>query len=79
MTHEDIVMKLIGPVSPIGETNEDNLRFENLKKLINLTYTLLETIHDVSKNKDAHAFSVKRSGLKASQFFRDLNEEYHKS
>ncbi len=31
MTHKEIIMTLVGPINPIGETNTDEQRFENLK------------------------------------------------
>ncbi len=33
MNNFDVVKKLIGEVRPVGETNTDNARFENLKAL----------------------------------------------
>jgi len=73
MTNYDVVRKLIGEVNPIGETNEDNKRYENLKELTLLTGDLLAVINDVAiRHKDSHEFSVKRSGEHAIKFINKL-------
>lgn len=69
---KDIVMKLVGNINPIGETNTDNDRFENLKNLCELVDDLLGKIDDVSyKNKDSREFSVKRASDYANKFLTD--------
>lgn len=69
MTTYDVVRKLIGKVEPIGETNEDNIRFENLKELISLVDNLLIDIDDLEyKHKNSSQFSVKRAAELASKF-----------
>ena len=46
MTNYDVVKKLIGEVRPVGETNEDNRRLENLKALCEL----MDEIHTDRQN-----------------------------
>lgn len=41
-----VVKKLVGEVEPIGETNEDEKRLENLKKEIELCVYLLDDIQE---------------------------------
>lgn len=66
---EQIVESLIGKINPVGETNTDNERFENLKQMCELVNILVGKIDDVSyKNKDSHEFSVKRASEYASDF-----------
>ena len=43
----DVVRKLIGPVNPIGESNTDEERFENLKTLTELVDFLVGDIDQV--------------------------------
>lgn len=75
MEIKDVVLRLIGPVDPVGETNADNARFENLKALCELTEELVCIIDEVSyKNKDSYEYSVKRAGEYAFDFIdKDLN------
>jgi len=69
MTHHEIVKKLIGEIRPVGETNTDNERFENLKVMCDLVNNLILDIDDMAfTNKDAYQFSVKRASEYASNF-----------
>ena len=59
----DIVMKLTGPVDPIGDSRIDADRMENLKALLDLTDRLLTKIDKVAtNNKDRVEWSMKQSG-----------------
>lgn len=62
MTPFDVVNKIIGPVRPVGETTQDNARFENLKNLVELFDQIKEELREVAKEKDQSAFSIKRAG-----------------
>ena len=64
----EILHKLIGPVYPACETNEDERRFENLKNLISLTDHLLGDIDTVSTCKNKAEFSAQRAGKCASDY-----------
>ncbi len=69
MTNTDIVKKLIGKITPVGETNTDNERFENLKAMCELVNNLITDIDDMAyQNKDAIEFSAKRASEYASNF-----------
>jgi hypothetical protein len=75
MTYLEIVNKLIGPINPIGETNTDGERFENLKALCNLTEGLIKQIEEVAGSKDRQEYSIKRCGDYADQFLSMLITE----
>ena len=64
----DIVKKLIGEVQPIGETNTDNTRYENLEVLTDLTEKLLTDIFSVGDGRFSHEFSLRRAGQYAASF-----------
>lgn len=69
MTHSEIVNKLIGKISPIGETNTDNERFENLKAMCDLVDGLITQIHAVViTNKDSYEMSCKTAADFAQKF-----------
>ena len=72
----DIVNKLVGEVEPIGETNEDEKRYANLKVLGKLTEGLLQQLYEVSENKDHFEGSRIRAGSYAADHLRYLSEEY---
>lgn len=72
MTHTEIVKKLIGNINPVGKTETDDERFENLKQTCNLVSELLYDISIVSLKKDRGEFSIKRAGQYASDFLKGI-------
>ncbi len=69
MTHLDIVQRLIGKIRPIGETNEDEKRFENLKAMCELTEILISEIDEVGYDfKNRVEYSMKEASEYASNF-----------
>ena len=58
----EVIKRLTGSIYPIGETNADNKRYENLKVLLDVIDTLLKDIDNVVYNNcNAHQYSIKRS------------------
>lgn len=78
MEIHDIVNKLVGNICPVGETNEDNKRFDNLKSHLELVYTLLNDINAVATFKDRLEYSMSRAGEKADKFLKDLPTEFER-
>ena len=79
MNHYEIVGKLIGPIQPVGESNADSKRLENLKAQIDLVHDLLEEIVEVRENKSRHESSMKHMGKTADEFIKlipEMIEEY---
>lgn len=69
MTYTDIIKKLIGAVNPVGETNTDNQRYENLKELCEVANNLITMIDDVAHNyKDMPEYSIQRASNYAKMF-----------
>ena len=75
MTVYDIVKKLVGSIEPIGETQTDNVRFENLEYMTTLIELLLTDIDDVAfyfRDRDIElwyqGYRHEDSLLKASKF-----------
>lgn len=72
MTHFEIVTKLIGKINPVGESNADNERFENLKALCELANEIVTAIDYVSYNyKNSREFSVNRASEYAKKFLTE--------
>jgi hypothetical protein len=72
MTIHEVVKKLVGEIRPIGETNEDNRRFENLKIMTNLIHALVLDIDEmIYDNKNHQEFSIKRAADFGCKFIRD--------
>ena len=69
----DVVRKLVGEIDPIGETNTDNQRFENLKVMTDLIDKLLTDIDDLAYlEKNRHEFSRQRAGKYADKFLKKM-------
>jgi len=69
----EVVKKLTGEIEPIGETQTDDERFENLKAMAWLIEKLLTDINDVAyRCKNNHQYSMKRASEFASKFITDL-------
>lgn len=77
----EIVMKLVGPVSPTGDRDEDRRRLENLRNLTELVELLLQQLKDVSHSVNRQELSMKVMGFHAKDFLdetlRQLRERYH--
>lgn len=64
-----VIEKLIGGVEPVGSTETDNIRFENLKKLTEITDHFLTVIDDIAyRNCNSYQYSVQRAGKHCSEF-----------
>jgi len=71
MELKDVVRKLIGKINPVGETNADDQRFENLKAHCELVNDLIIDLWYVSREKDRNEYSMSRAGKYAEEFLRD--------
>lgn len=73
MTIYDVVRKLIGSqIMPIGETNEDDKRFDRLKQTTELVGLLLEDIDRVASCSHRGEYSIERSEKFAKKFLDEL-------
>lgn len=76
MKYADLIDKFVGPVNPIGETNEDDRRFENLKLLCDLTHLTIDKLVDVRENsKNREEYSIKRAFHLADEALRTIHSE----
>ena len=73
----DITRKLTGRINPIGETNTDNIRYENLNTTIELAERLLIEISIVASHKDRAEYSMSRAGKCAAKFLSTVGSAYH--
>ena len=74
MDIHEIVKKLVGETDPVGETNADNDRFENLKAMTELVDELLSDIYRVARGNNRHEYSINRAGQFASSFLDEVRE-----
>lgn len=70
----DVVRQLVGPIQPIGETNSDRQRLDNLLVLIDILEDLLEDVRKVALESDRSESSVRAIGYKARDFLNELKD-----
>ena len=70
----EIVKKLIGEINPIGDSNVDRARLENLKVTTGLVDKLVFDIDSIVPNKDRVERSMEQAGEFADKFLTDLRE-----
>lgn len=70
----DMVMGLIGEVEPVGETNTDDNRFDNLLRLQNTVDILLDEIYFVCSYSNNYEYSMKRAGEQAVRWMEEKQE-----
>ena len=67
-----IIDSLNGNVIPVGETNTDNKRFDNLKALEEIIDCLLDDIQMLIPNRNSYEYSVKRAGNEAVEYLQEV-------
>lgn len=73
MDHYEIVRKLIGPIEPIGETQTDNERYENLIAMGELAERLIADIRYVAVSfQNNHQASMRKASQKAYGLLDEL-------
>lgn len=70
----NIVMKLNGEIAPIGETNTDSERYNNLIKLENTIDMLLSEMDDVCKYSNRLEYSMSKAGTQSIHWLRGIYE-----
>lgn len=69
MEHIDIVNKLIGKIEPLGESDRDAIRYENILKMIELMKGLHMQIDKIAyKNKNRQEASMNAIGKEADKY-----------
>jgi hypothetical protein len=71
LTTHDIVQKIIGPVSPVGDSAVDATRLENLRDLCALVDGLIFDIQLIAEATDDHLASVKAAKDLAASYLVD--------
>lgn len=72
MEISEIVLKLIGPVQPVGDANADKQRLLNIRQLTDLTDRLLGEIDKAAGSADRYEASMKAIGTHARDFLNDV-------
>ncbi len=68
----EIVNRLTGPIHPVGSTEIDNERYQNLKEYISLVGAMIDELHSVSLDTNRVEYSIKRAAQEADNFLNTL-------
>ena len=70
----DLIMQINGEIEPIGETNTDSNRYDNLIRLQNVVDLLLEEISTVCIYCNRPEYSMSKSGTRALSWVTSTKE-----
>lgn len=76
MTHIQIIDKLVGPLSPVGESNEDKERLLNLSTYLDIIEDMVFRVSTLADYRLRYEHSVKTIGELADNFLRIKIREY---
>ena len=74
MDEKEIITKLLGKIEPMGETYEDNQRYDNLSSYDVILSFLISELAECIKYKDDNRYSVNRIGEKAYEILQNQYE-----
>jgi len=78
MTPHDITKKLIGEINPIGESDTDKERYENLQVMCRLVEHLLHDIDNVrSFNKNQPEYSKREAANYSDNFLMRIIKDFN--
>ena len=75
MSISEILKKLLGEIEPVGETNEDNKRFNNIQNYYETLSFILAQLSDASRYKDKPQASLQRIGEECYDILKEYNIE----
>lgn len=70
----DIIMMLNGEIEPVGETNTDNIRYDNLIRLQNILDLLLKEMNEVCCYCNRAEYSMSNFGRQAVNWVSETQE-----
>lgn len=70
----EIVNRLVGEISAVGDSSADSKRYENLKEFGTLTYEMVDKLCEETRNTNSSQSSVKRSGDYAVKQLKAIQE-----
>lgn len=71
----NLIMRINGEIEPIGETNTDNERLNNLIGLQSILEILLDEIFEVCRYHDRPEASMSAAGKQALIWIMDIQEQ----
>ena len=76
MVLHETICTLVGPIEPMGETNADARRIENIRVLTELVDMLLDDIQDVTRFVQRPEDSIRQIADHAAAFMNDMVQRH---
>ena len=70
----EVVSELVGYTEPYGDTNVDEVRYENQEKIIELVVDGVEDLINNSAYKDRTEYSMSKIGGRAYEALKELHK-----
>ena len=70
-----VVVKLIGPIRPMGSSEVDCIRLENIKKMTRLIDAMIADISSIAPDADSDMHSVALIGQHADDFLETILDD----
>ena len=70
----EVVSELVGYTEPYGDTNVDEVRYENQEKIIELVMNGIEDLINNAAYKDRPEYSIAQIGGRAYEVLEKLNK-----
>jgi hypothetical protein len=74
-TNAELILKLIGPVTAVGDSGVDEQRLHNLDEMIDVTFALIFEIERASHAARRPEASMKKIGRKAQLYLAELKSQ----
>ena len=71
----EIVNRLFGDIFPVGETNEDNIRYENIHNYYEALSYIISCLRIASNYKDRSEHSMQKIGKQCYDILREFDLE----
>lgn len=75
MSITEIFDKLCGKIMPVGETNEDNKRYENIQNYYEALSFIISALRNASEYKDRQEYSMQKIGKECYDILKEYGLE----
>ena len=75
MTTLDVIRTLVGEIYPVGETEHDDMAYENLSNYGSLVLAMIDDIIDIAEDKDRSQSSISKAGRRAAYLITEIRNK----
>ena len=75
MSISEIIGNLFGKITPVGETYQDNVRYENIQNYYEALCYIVSSLRIASQYKDRTEYSMQKIGKECFDILREFDLE----